>query len=370
MAHTPNPIPNSAIPKSQEDALDWLRLIRSKQVGPVTFLKLIRQHGNAAKALKALPEIATEAGVSKYEVTPITQIRDEIRIGNALGARLLFIGTPDYPAQLYDLPDPPAALWALGELSLLKRPIISLVGARNASAVGKRMTTKLSVDLGEMGFVVASGLARGIDAAAHEASLKTGTIAVQAGGLDVIYPKENSDLTLRIAENGLRLSEMPMGLNPQARHFPRRNRIISGLSKAVVVVEAAARSGSLITAKNALDQGREVMAIPGNPLDPRAAGCNILIREGALLVRNADDILEAVDISPEPVQEPEMPLEPRSKAPLPQTILDLLSPAPVSEDELIRKLGAPATEIMSILAELDITGDIERQPGGLVSRVV
>lgn len=322
-----------------------------------------------------MPEIAAASHEKQYEISSLDQARAEVRAAKALGARLLFLGTPDYPAPLLNIPDPPPALWALGDVALLKRPSIALVGARNASALGKRMATKLAAELGEMGYVVTSGLARGIDASAHEAALGTGTIAVQAGGLDVIYPKENADLTLRIAENGLRLSEMPMGLAPQARHFPRRNRIISGLSQAIVVVEGAARSGSLITARNALDQGREVMAVPGSPLDARSAGCNILIRDGALLVRSADDIHEALSRPTQAEQpaEPELPLaepaaiEHQPKSTLPDHILSLLSPAPISEDEIIRNAGGSATEIMAILAELDLTGHIERQPGGLVA---
>ncbi len=382
MAHTPDCIPQTAIPISQADALDWLRLIRSDRVGPVTFLRLLRQFGTAGKALAALPDIATNAGVSKYRQTSVETVRDEVRRAKALGARLIFLGTKDYPNQLLDLPDPPPALWALGNPELLKRPMVALVGARNASAVGKRMTTKLAHDLGEMGYVVVSGLARGIDKAAHEASLDTGTVAVQAGGIDVIYPTENAELTLKVAEHGLRLSEMPIGLPPQAKHFPRRNRIISGLAQAVVVVEGAARSGSLITAKNALDQGREVMAVPGSPLDPRASGCNLLIREGALLVRDADDIHDAISghhhrnvaeqtanpPSSDNTLAPTAQTQPASN--LPDSILNLLSPVPITEDELIRKLGVPATQIMSMLAELDVTGQIDRQPGGLVARSV
>lgn len=378
MAHTPDCIPQTAIPYTQQDALDWLRLIRSARVGPVTFLRLLRQFGTAGKALNALPEIANEAGVSKYQMTSLDQVRDEVRKAKALGARLLFLGTKDYPNQLLDLPDPPPALWSLGNQDLLTRPMVALVGARNASAIGRRMAKKLARELGEMGYVVVSGLARGIDAAVHDASLPTGTIAIQAGGIDTIYPKENAELSLKIAEQGLRLSEMPMGLSPMARHFPRRNRIISGLAQAVVVVEGAARSGSLITAKNALDQGREVMAVPGNPLDPRAAGCNLLIREGALLIRDANDIHDALNAQPKhPLPDTEQPKPDQAalnlQTPnnlLPDTVLSLISPAPISEDEIIRKLSAPATQIMSVLAELDMNGHIERQPGGLISKAV
>ncbi len=370
-------IPGSAAPTSQQEALDWLRLIRSSRVGPITFARLIRDHGTAAAALDALPEIANQAGVAKYKIADLSQIKTEIRRANELGARLLFLGSADYPAPLLDLPDPPPALWALGEPKLLQRPMIALIGARNASAIGQRMTGKLAKELGELGYVVVSGLARGIDAAAHQAALPNGTIAVQAGGVDVVYPKENAELTLRIGEQGLRLSEMPIGLNPQARHFPRRNRIISGLAQGVVVVEGASRSGSLITAKGALDQGREVMAVPGSPLDPRASGCNLLIREGAHLVRSAEDIHEALSrIShpaasrPKPRFQPTQPPSYKAGAALRDNILECLGPSPVSEDDLIRRFDAPSTLIMSLLAELDLAGKIVRQPGGLVAKAV
>ncbi len=375
MANSPAAIPQSAVPQSQEDAFNWLRLIRSDKVGPVTFIRLLNEYGTAAEALKALPDIATQAGVEKYQLASDDRIRDEIRQAKALGARLLFLGTKDYPDQLFDLTDPPPALWALGKVELLSRPMIALVGARNASAVGTRMTSKLAKELGDLGYVIVSGLARGIDAAAHEASLECGTVAIQAGGIDVIYPKENAELTLKIAESGLRLSEMPLGLAPQARHFPRRNRIISGLSEAVVVVEGAARSGSLITARGALDQGREVMAVPGSPLDPRASGCNLLIREGAQLVRSAEDIHETLSqltrtkekrFEKQPKSEPTR----HSYSGLPDYVLELLSTSPIPEDEIIRKIDAPATHVMSVLAELDVVGKIVRQPGGLVARSV
>lgn len=370
-------LPNSAIPRTQEEALDWLRLIRSSRVGPITFQRLIKEYGSAAAALDALPDIATKAGIAKYQLADLKEIRTEIRRANELGARLLFLGREDYPQKLLDLPDPPPALWSLGNPALLNRPSIALIGARNASAIGQRMTNKLGKELGEMGYVVVSGLARGIDAAAHEAALPTGTIAVQAGGIDVIYPKENADLTLRIGELGLRLSEMPIGFTPQARHFPRRNRIISGITEGVVVVEGASRSGSLITAKGALDQGREVMAVPGSPLDPRASGCNLLIREGAHLVRSAEDIHEALSRISDRSETRARPRFQRPKKPayqagssLREDIISALGAAPISEDELIRRLDAPSTLVMTLLAELDLAGKIVRQPGGLVARSV
>lgn len=366
-------IPSSALPDSPATRLDWLRLIRSRRVGPTTFIRLLRQFGSAAAALDALPDIAAEAGETRYRTAAIDAARAEIDRSRAIGATMLCLGTPPYPARLAELPDAPPILWALGDTGLLDRPVIAMVGARNASAVGKRMAARLAGELGELGYAIVSGLARGIDASAHEAALPTGTIAVQAGGIDVIYPRENADLTLKIAEQGLRLSEMPPGLAPQARHFPARNRIISGLSDAVVVVEGAARSGSLITARNALDQGREVMAVPGSPLDARAAGCNMLIRDGAELVRSAQDVHDSLQRPAEVMAAPELPLPEPEPAPrvatagLPGQILGLLSPTPMSEDLIIRTSGAEPTTVMAILAELDVSGQIERQPGGLVS---
>jgi DNA processing protein len=254
---------------------------------------------------------------------------------------------------------------------------VAIVGTRNASALGARMARRLTRELGEAGFVVVSGLARGIDALAHEAALETGTIAVHAGGLDVLYPAENAGLADQIGKTGLRLSEMPFGLQPQGRHFPRRNRIVSGLAEAVIVVEAAARSGSLITARCALDQGREVMAVPGHPLDSRASGGNILLRDGATLVRGADDVIEALGGAPEPVATPAREAatapEPKSTpAPLPAggveaLVLQRLSVTPLDEDQLIRDTGHPPRAIAQALAILEMSGRISRSPGGRVA---
>ncbi|MFT5632255.1 MAG: DNA processing protein [Gammaproteobacteria bacterium] len=254
----------------------------------------MREHGTAAAALDALPQIAAAAGVADYQICPEGVVIAELNAGHANKAQLLIAGQTGYPDALRDLSDAPPLLWALGDLSLLQKPMIALVGARNASSLGTRMAKKLAADLGDAGYVIVSGLARGVDTAAHIAALPTGTIAVQAGGVDVIYPIENSALAQDIAKSGLRISEMPMGVQPQARHFPARNRIISGLGCATIVVEAAAKSGSLITARNALDQSRDVFAVPGHPFDARTAGCNMLIRDGATLIRGADDVIEAV----------------------------------------------------------------------------
>ena len=279
-----------------DDPVDRLRLIRSRRVGPVTFHRLVADHGSVAAALAALPDIARAAGVDGYAPCPVEVARHELAQARLAGAVMLVPGGPGYPPGLDDLPDAPPVLWARGHLDLLARPMVAMVGARNASSLGLRMARRLAATLGEGGQVVVSGLARGIDAEAHEAALPTGTVAVMAGGVDVVYPEENAGLAARIATQGCVVSEQPMGLVPQARHFPLRNRVIAGLSRAVVVVEAAARSGSLITAREALDMGREVLVVPGHPFDARAAGCNMLIRDGATLIRGAADVLQALAV--------------------------------------------------------------------------
>ena len=302
-----------------------------------------------------------------------------MRNGALAGARLVFRGTPDYPQSLTDLSDAPPLLWAIGDLSLMNRPMVALVGARNASSLGTRMARALARELGQAGYIVVSGLARGVDAAAHTAALDTGTIAVQAGGVDIMYPAENTDLAMQIAQKGLRVSEQPVGLVPQARHFPSRNRIVSGLSCGVVIVEAAGKSGSLITARNALDQGREVLAVPGHPFDARAAGCNMLIRDGAVLVRSGADVIEALAPAEQPQQnaQPELPIPaaaaPPQKRSLRETaalhlqILARLGPSPVAEDQLIRDMAAPARTVAPVLVDLELSGKIKRQAGGLLS---
>ncbi len=360
-------------PTTEEDRFSWLRLLRSRKVGPTTFRRLLREHGSAQNALAALPEMARAAGIEGYEICPPGVIEAELKAAKAAKARLLCLGAADFPDALMDLSDAPPMLWAIGDTSVLKRRSIAMVGARNCSSLGARMARGLAKELGEKGFVIVSGLARGIDTSAHLASVDTGTIAVMAGGVDVIYPAENTDLARDIAETGLRLSEQPIGVTPQARHFPRRNRIISGLAQAVVVVEAAAKSGSLITARDALDQGREVLAVPGHPFDARAAGCNLLIRDGATLVRSAEDVIDAL-----PPEQAEMFWEPPSAvapdpkpvsnpAALHNEILMRLGPSPIAEDQLIRDIAATAGEIGPILVDLELDGRIQRQPGGLLS---
>jgi len=371
--------PTGFIPPPAQDQADRvarLRLIRSRRVGPATYLRLMVEHGGAGAALTALPELARAAGVDDYTPCPEPVALAELRAAHRAGARMLCLGDPDYPAALAEIADAPPLLWTKGRLDLLQRPLLALVGTRNASAMGTRMARRLAADLGAAGFVVVSGLARGIDALAHHAALDTGTIAVMAGGLDCIYPAENTDLAADIAARGLMISEMPFGLEPQARHFPRRNRIVSGLSRAVIVVEAATRSGSLITARMALDQGREVMAVPGHPMDARAGGGNLLIRDGATLVRGAEDILDALgqnspiqrEKRPSRAQTPAAPHPPKlPDGGLEGAILALLGAAPVAEDQLIRDLGHPPRKIAQALAVLELSGRINRAGGGLIT---
>lgn len=384
-------------PTTEDERLSWLRLLRSRRVGPSTFWRMLSEHGSASAALQALPEVARAAGLKDYAPCPAASAEQELARGRSLGAVLLARGAPGYPAQLEDLTDPPPLLWALGRVELLSRPGVALVGARQASSLGLRMARALGHDLGRARQVVISGLARGIDTAAHEASLETGTIAVMAGGIDKIYPVENRALAEQIMRQGLLISEQPLGVTPQARHFPLRNRLISGLSQAVIVVEAAAKSGTLITARHALDQGRDVLAVPGHPFDPRASGCNMLLRDGAVLVRGARDVLEALGAGPTLAEAPvkdraetpaPMPRLSRQHPPAPDApadaggahpalrdvarlhklILDRLGAAPLAEDALIRDIEAPPHDITPALTDLELEGRIERQPGGLISR--
>ncbi|MGI3212113.1 DNA-processing protein DprA [Roseovarius tibetensis] len=367
-------------PTTEDDRVTWLRLLRSRRVGPTTFHRLMAEHGSAAAALDALPEVARAAGVTDYTPCPPGVAEAELRAGQAAGARMMTLADPGYPDALRDLADAPPLLWVIGDASVFDRPMIALVGARNASSLGTRMARSLAAELSEKGYTIVSGLARGVDTAAHLASAERGTIAVMAGGVDVIYPAENTRLAGDIIRTGLRISEHPTGLVPQARHFPGRNRLISGLAQAVVVVEAAAKSGSLITARSALDQGREVLAVPGHPIDARASGCNMLLRDGATLVRNASDVIEAMPRPDAPRDQVELPLDPtpqhapppsrslRETAALHTRILQRLGPSPLAEDQLIRDLGAPAGAVAPVLVDLELDGRITRAPGGLLSR--
>ncbi len=369
-------------PTTEDDRFSWLRLLRSRRVGVSTFYRLMAEHGSAAAALDALPGIAAGAGVNGYSICPEGVVEAEIKAARHARARMICRGEPQYPKSLCDLDDAPPILWVKGDAAILARPMIALVGARNASSLGTRMAKALAEGLSAQGYVVVSGLARGIDTVAHLACLASGTVAVMAGGVDVIYPAENARLGEDlVAAGGLRVSEQPIAMQPQARHFPARNRIISGLAQAVIVVEAAAKSGSLITARCALDQGREVMAVPGHPFDARASGCNMLLRDGAILVRSAEDVIEALPLIEKLPRQPllDLPLPPqapprdrrsqRDTALLHSRILARLGPSPLAEDQLIRDVGAPTQEVSPALTELELDGRILRQPGGLLSRV-
>jgi len=368
----PHPTP----PHSEEDLVARIRLLRSRRVGPATFSRLIKENGSARQALAVLPEVAKAAGVQNYTTLPEGAALAELRAGQLAGAKLVHQGESAYPADLAALSDAPPFFWALGNTEILTRPLVALVGARNASSLGTRMARRLAEDLGQAGYVIVSGLARGIDAAAHLATLNTGTIAVFAGGVDVVYPAQNASLAQEIGETGLRISEHPMGLRPQARHFPQRNRIISGISRAVVVIEAAGKSGSLITARNALDQGREVLAVPGHPFDARSSGCNMLIRDGATLVRGAEDVIEVLKAAEQlTVAAPaKLPKAPQKRAALSKEIIQLhqqilsrLSPSPVAEDQLIRDLKLQVADVTPQLLTLELDGKVTRQAGGLIS---
>jgi DNA processing protein len=367
---------------SSDDLLDRVRLIRSPSIGPVTFRQLLARFGSARAALEAIPDLAARGGGRRPALFPVEAAEREIARVQALGGRYLLLGQGLYPRLLAEADDAPPLLTALGDLQLLDRPLVAMVGARNASAAACRFARGLAHDLGREGQVVVSGLARGIDAAAHEGSLETGTIGVIAGGLDIVYPPENERLQQAVASRGLVLAEMPPGTEPRARHFPYRNRIIAGVSQGTLVVEAAPRSGSLITARLAAEMGREVMAVPGSPLDPRAQGCNGLIRDGATLVQNAAEVLEALrpglegrvgsgrdlfSYSPEGAAlagtmaavEPDGAERAR--------VEELLGPSAVPVDELVRLSGLEPGAVQLVLLELDLAGRLDRHAGGKVS---
>lgn len=356
-------------PLTEEVWLDWLRLLRSRRVGVTTFFRLMGEYSDAGACLNALPEIAKDAGADNYQPCSLAQATDEWNAAKRAGASPVAIGSPEYPELLSQISDPPPLLWCLGDPTLLNKPTVGLVGARNASSLGTRMARKLAAELGEAGFSVVSGLARGIDTAAHIASVETGTVAVMAGGVDVAYPTENAVLAQEIQEKGAVISEAPMHKAPHSRHFPRRNRIISGMAQAVVIVEAAAKSGSLITARNALDQGKEVLAVPGHPFDARASGCNMLIRDGAALVRSAKDVIEVLSREePTELKRPE-PTKFSEITDLHNQILNRLGPSPISEDQLIRDLNSNAGQVSPGIAELELQGKIRREAGGLLALI-
>jgi DNA processing protein len=358
------------------ERLAWLRLARAETVGPVAFRHLIQRHGSAARALAALPALAARGGSARLPRIPSeAEALAELEAGEALGAQLLCAGEPDFPEQLAALDPPPPVIWARGRAELLARPSVAVVGARIASAAGQRFARTLARDLGEAGYVVVSGMARGIDGAAHEGALNSGTVAVLAGGVDDVYPPEHLGLYERLTRDGCVVSETPVGRRAQAKDFPRRNRLISGLSEGVVVVEAELRSGSLITARLAGEQGREVFAVPGSPLDPRARGTNDLIRQGAVLCEGIEDVLRELR-GPLPARRPTAP-QPPSAADFPDEEIDalrekiaaLLSPTAVSRDELVRITGAPAAAVYGALVELSIAGRAELRPGNMAAGI-
>jgi DNA processing protein len=355
---------------SDAERLDWLRLARTEAVGPVTFDQLIAGYGTAGDALIALPDLARRGGrTGGLRIATAEAAERELAAGAALGARLICACEPDFPQALAALDPPPPLIWTRGDASLLDRRTVAVVGARVASAAGQRFARGLAAELGQAGCAVVSGMARGIDAAAHEGSLATGTVAVLGGGIDDVYPPEHCDLYARIVEQGCVVSESQPGRTAVAKDFPRRNRIISGLARAVVVVEAEFRSGSLITARLANEQGREVLAVPGSPLDPRAKGTNDLIRQGAAICEGADDVLRALDGLRgfrEPERAPFRAPRCEPDAALRERLAALLSPTPVSRDELVRAAAAPAPAVFAALVELGLAGRAELLPGGMV----
>jgi DNA processing protein len=356
-----------------EDRIARLRLIRSENIGPVTYFQLLARFGSAAAAIVAIPDLAARGGGRPPRLAGRDAALREFEQIARMGGRHLFLGEPLYPPLLAEVESAPPALVVMGDLGLLERPAVAMVGARNASAAACRFARQLAHAVGQSGAAIVSGLARGVDTAAHDGSLETGTIAVVAGGIDIFYPPENEERQRAIGARGLLVSEQPPGTEPRSRHFPWRNRIIAGLANGTVVIEAAPRSGSLITARCAAEYGREVMAVPGSPLDPRAQGCNLLIREGATLVQTAEDVLEAIrplalprfrepglDFAP-PAEHPDLSDADR------RAVAALLGPTPVPVDEIIRQSGLTPAVVHTILLELELGGRLERHAGGRAS---
>lgn len=345
-----------------------LRLARTDRIGPVAFSQLLGRYGSAVRAVEALPDLVRKSGAAALPPSP-EAVERELAAGDRLGARLLVLGDADYPQMLAELDPAPPVLWTRGRAELLNRPAVAIVGARIASAGGQRIARGLAQQLGQAGHVVVSGMARGIDGAAHEGALPTGTVAVLGGGVDDIYPPEHADLYARLVDQGCVVSESPIGARAQARDFPRRNRIISGLSRGVVVVEAEIRSGSLITARLAAEQGRDVFAVPGSPLDPRARGPNELLRQGAILCEGIEDIERAFTTLRTLREPPSDPLayDGEIEDAFLERVAALLSPTPTPRDEIARAVGAPSAQVAAALLELSLVGRAELLPGGLVS---
>lgn len=381
---TPAPLPVSRLDDAER--LACLRLIRSSQVGPVTFRELINHFGGAANALKALPSFARRAGRA-VEICPEEEAVAELRAARKVGARPVFTIEPGYPPALAAVDAPPPLLYVKGRPELLAAPCVAIVGSRQASAAGTKLSRLFARELAEGGLVIVSGLARGIDAAAHEASLAYGTVAVLAGGVDIIYPPEHETLQARIGEEGCLLTEQPPGFVPRAKDFPRRNRLISGISLGVIVIEAARRSGTLVTARFAGEQGREVFAVPGHPLDPRAEGTNQLLKSGATLVTEARDVLDVLapqlarqhkgltedrlaSFTPEPAPEPQTTRASEPGDRERERVLAALGPNPIDIDEVVRATALDAREVRIVLMELDLAGEIARHGSQMVSRAV
>ncbi len=383
-----NPLPENQneIQKeiTEEERFSCLRLFRTENIGPITYYQLIERFGSATRALEALPELSKRGGRSKpLDPPPEHEIAKECKLLQKLGGRIITVQDKEYPLALTATEDAPPVLSVIGDITLLNKSCVAVVGARNASLNGRKFAQKLATELGARGQIVVSGLARGIDTAAHQGGLGTGTIAVVAGGIDVVYPEENQKLYEEIAEKGLIVAESKFSAKPFAASFPRRNRIVSGLSKGVVVVEATKRSGSLITARLAGEQGRDVYAVPGSPLDPRASGPNHLIREGATLIRNADDIMEILmDFSGNSLRETPMNIvnffqphneksfvESESDTPenIQNLILSNLSFTPISVDELLRACHVTISTLQTHLLELELAGRVKRLPGNRIS---
>ena len=361
---------------TDSERLDRLRLIRSDNVGPRTFRSLLNHFGSARVALERLPDLARRGGATRLgRICSEDDARAELAAAKRIGVALVAPDEAGYPPRLATLDDAPPLLGVRGAQEALMRPMIAIVGSRNASGAGLKFAGQLARDLGDAGFVVISGLARGIDQAAHRATIQSGTVAVLAGGHDKVYPPEHEDLLTALLEQGSAISEMPLRHVPRAHDFPRRNRLISGSALGVVVVEAAHRSGSLITARMAAEQGREVFAVPGSPLDPRAAGTNDLIKQGATLTTEASDVINAVaPIMERPIvfgaSEPDgEPLDFEAGSSERTRIVDLLGPSPVSLDDLIRMSGASPAIVRTVLLELELAGRLERHGGGLVSLI-
>jgi len=385
---------SNAQPITETERLNRLRLMRTRRVGPMTYRKLIERYQSASVALAELPRMSKAAGGRNYSIYSQAKAEEELTRLRAIGGQFVTFDEAVYPAALKMVEDAPPGLSVLGQPAVLTTDMVAIVGARNASASGRRFARELAADLGAAGYVVASGLARGIDRAAHVGALKTGTVAVLAGGVDVAYPEENQDAYDQIRERGVLISEITLGTYPTAKHFPRRNRIISGICHGVIIVEAAERSGSLITARLAAEQGREVMCVPGSPRDPRARGPNRLIREGATLVQNADDVLEALrpladGVRPAAIVGAQNLPPPATALPsaavaagdtpgnnvLPgndsprAAVTECLSPSGITIDEIVRATNLTAAKVQEVLLELELAGHVERQPGGKVAAI-